>query len=485
MRAILVIHRYLGVAIGLVMALWCLSGFVMMYHHYPALSPAQRLKALEPLDLEGCCERAAAALAGSGPVSSFRVQMLAGRPVLRLEPVTGAPEVIDLRSGARIAGVGTETALAVARDYAAGNGVGGKPHNLGLIGLDQWTVEDAAGHGPLHHLGFGDPFGQEIYVSAATGEVVQQTTRSERVWAWFGAIPHWLYPVVLRRHVALWSGIVIWAALIGVFLTVTGLYVGISRVRRYKSGRWSPYRGWFYWHHVAGLAFGVLALAWVGSGFLTMTPWGLLDSAAGPAERAQLAGAMTGGDIARLLAAEVAAAPRGVVEIKGAPLGGKLFAMAVGPDGRALRIDADARPSPLRLGEVMGALVGMGGAPVGSLVRLDREDAYYYGGYDGPVALPVYRARLKDRGGSAYYIDAASGRLILAVDGTARQSRWLRTGLHDWDFAWVRARPVWDIVVILLLSGVTALVSIGAWIGLKRLWRDLATLGRSWARRSP
>ncbi len=38
MRTILIVHRYLGVAIGLVMTLWCLSGFVMMYRGFPAVS---------------------------------------------------------------------------------------------------------------------------------------------------------------------------------------------------------------------------------------------------------------------------------------------------------------------------------------------------------------------------------------------------------------------------------------------------------------
>ena len=36
-RLILLLHRYLGIAVGALMVMWCLSGIVMMYVSYPAL----------------------------------------------------------------------------------------------------------------------------------------------------------------------------------------------------------------------------------------------------------------------------------------------------------------------------------------------------------------------------------------------------------------------------------------------------------------
>jgi hypothetical protein len=35
--------------------------------------------------------------------------------------------------------------------------------------------------------------GEQIYVSSVTGDVVQDTTRASRFWAYLGAIPHWMY----------------------------------------------------------------------------------------------------------------------------------------------------------------------------------------------------------------------------------------------------------------------------------------------------
>jgi hypothetical protein len=96
----------------------------------------------------------------------------------------------------------------------------------------------------------------------------------------------------------------------------------------------------------------------------------------------------------------------------------------------------------------------LGGRPIAALERLDREDAYYcYDSYDGKAALPVYRARLAGAQHTTFYIDAGDGRMVRAVDDTARQGRWLRTGLHDFDFGALRARPLWDVVVLLLLAG--------------------------------
>jgi len=132
---------------------------------------------------------------------------------------------------------------------------------------------------PLHRIEVGDAAGTELYVSSRNGEVVRDTTRSERLWNWLGSVPHWIYPTVLRQNPPLWSQVVIWTSLVGTFLAVTGIYLGIRQFGRQRDGRWaSPYRGFLYWHHVPGLIFGVFALSWVFSGLLSMNPWGLLET---------------------------------------------------------------------------------------------------------------------------------------------------------------------------------------------------------------
>ena len=35
LKPIIIVHRYVGVVLGVIMTLWCLSGFVMMYQPFP------------------------------------------------------------------------------------------------------------------------------------------------------------------------------------------------------------------------------------------------------------------------------------------------------------------------------------------------------------------------------------------------------------------------------------------------------------------
>jgi hypothetical protein len=477
MRLLIVLHRYIGVAVGLLMAVWCLSGFVMMYQGYPRLDEGERLRALTPLRVTPEQARAPLDIPADAALSGFRLEMMGGHPVLHLQRDARTRQAFDLATGQAMEAVTPVQALGAAHALAAGRGIAALPADLGVIAVDQWTVGGVNRAGPMHHYRFGDPAATELYVAERTGQVVQATTRGQRVTAWLGAIPHWLYPTILRSKVALWDAVVVWTAITGTFLTAIGLYIGVARFKRYKSGRWSPYRGWFYWHHMIGLVFGVLTLTWVFSGLLTMSPWGFLDSAAGRQERRALSGTITGTQIKQFLALTPALAQGGWAAVEAAPLGGKLYVLAAGHDGRAVRLNALGQPSPLTLAEARTALQAATKAPIAAFERLDREDAYYYSGYEHEAVLPVYRARLADAQATTFYLDGQTGRMLRAVDAAGRQGRWLREGLHDFDFApLLRSRPLWDVVVWILLSGVTAVCVTGAWMSWLRIQQDLAGL---------
>ena len=367
-------------------------------------------------------------------------------------------------------------ARAVAEAFVRGQGVAAAAGPPRLIDQDQWTVQGAARRGPVWRVAFDDPAARQVYVARATGEVVQWTTRSKRFWGWLGAVPHWLYPTLLRQDGALWSEVVIWTSTVGVFLTATGLYVGAARLKRYRSGRWSPYRGWFFWHHMTGLAFGVLTLAWVTSGLLTMGPWGLLDSEAGLNERAALAGRIDPAAAAGLIAALPGLPAGPAVALKAAPLDGRLFVTA--HDGRrpAVRLDGLGRPAPLAAAELDQAIRARIDPQAGAIVLMTAPDDYNYDGYDRPADLPAYRVALRDPQATTLYLDPASGAVVRAVDRTERLSRWTRTALHDWDFPALKKGVLWDIVVLPLLAGVTAVCALGAWLGWRRIVRDAASI---------
>ena len=81
-RFLILLHRYLGIALGLVVSLWCLSGFVMMYVQFPDLSREEQLQGLDELDLSECCSLPADF--SNLDLERYRVEIMAGRPVLRL-----------------------------------------------------------------------------------------------------------------------------------------------------------------------------------------------------------------------------------------------------------------------------------------------------------------------------------------------------------------------------------------------------------------
>jgi hypothetical protein len=482
-RVLLIVHRYLGVAVGLLMAMWCLSGAVMMYVAYPSLSERELLRGLTPLQLMGCCNIDTSELPDEARVAQFRVQMMAGEPVLHAQ-ADGDSVSIYLRSGHRFDPFNWALTGQVAREFAARSGIKAEPVAAYELDRDQWTVSgEYRDHRPLYRFRFGDPARSDLYVSSSTGEVVLATTNWVRFWSWLGAVPHWLYPTVLREQAALWNQIVIWTSSIGVFLTLTGLYVGFTHVQLASGKRWTPYRGFSLWHHIAGLFAGVLVLTWVLSGLLSMNPWGLLEGGegGGKAAQSQRGEPFTGADLREFLqAASNTQLDADTVQLEAKPDNGVLFVIAKTATGRATRLDSDAVRVNLDAAglEAIAARVAAG-RTIASQELLAHEDEFYYShhGYHAehsPTSLPVYRVILSDPEQTRIYLSATTGELQRYIDGDTRWYRWLHNGLHSFDFsAGLRKRPVWDIVVLLLLAGTTIGCVTGAWLSLRRIGRDL------------
>ncbi|HEY2144569.1 MAG TPA: hypothetical protein VGH12_00770, partial [Steroidobacteraceae bacterium] len=254
MRFVLLLHRYLGIAVGVLMLMWCLSGIIMMYVSYPALDADVRLEHLEPIDWRGCCQFPPAAVLEMESAGRTEVEMLAGRPLLFFRGGSNSAP-IDLLTGSSLSGVSAAQAAAVARRFTAA-----EPSSLGLIDHDQWTVAgDYDSQRPLYRFALGDEARSELYVSSITGRAVQLTTARQRFWNWLGSVPHWLYFTELRHHAVLWSRVLIYTSLLGFFLAGIGIYLGVYQLAVQPKGQWSPYRGFNLWHHIAGLTFGVFA----------------------------------------------------------------------------------------------------------------------------------------------------------------------------------------------------------------------------------
>jgi hypothetical protein len=315
---------------------------------------------------------------------------------------------------------------------------------------------------PFFLVSLGDAEDTELYVSARSGEIVLDTTRTERIWNWLGSIPRWIYPTVLRQDGPLWRQVVLRVAGICMLVAGSGIWIGILRVRlrrRYSGGRITPYRGWMAWHHVTGSFAGVFVLTWMFSGWLSLDP-GAFFSGRGPSREMVLRYA---GHDAPTMAAEFLSRPRiAAVEARFVWLGGKPLMLLADRSGRQTSADpATGIAAPLSDAMIFAAARQL--MPQAAMTmhrRLGQYDAYWYAHHQ-QRALPVLRAGFDDAAQTWFHIDPHSGEILGRTDSGRRSYRWLFNALHSFDFPLLLAwRPAWDIVLWLLsLLGLT--ISVG------------------------
>ncbi|OYW44269.1 MAG: hypothetical protein B7Z08_02955 [Sphingomonadales bacterium 32-68-7] len=467
-RTTFLVHRWLGIVLALLMAVWAVSGITMMYVAFPETTREERLAGLAPLDLTGCCERA---LLPPAPIEAASVEMLLGRPVLRWRGPDGAG--LASLDGAALPAIDAAAAGRIAAAHMRAATGGAAPAvTVAEIDRDQWTVYGRfRQYAPLYKASYADTPGTVLYVAGLTGEVVQDTSSHERFWNWLGAVPHWLYFTALREIQPLWYNLVVYASALGVFLTVTGIYIGLVTYRR-RDKRWSPYKGLALWHHWTGLAFGLFTLTWVFSGLVSMNPWGWFESQ-GPGEAVpNLAGRpLEPADVETLYRALAATPQAGVVSATVTVQEGRAYAILTARDGSKRRAALPTlAPAPATAAELASkARLAKPTTPIASAALIAAPDAYHYGHKGTEPVLPAYRVIYGDDEATRLYFDARTGELVNFVDSATRGFRWWHLGLHRLDFPVLRERPVWDAVMLPLLVGVSLLCAIGAWMGVRRL----------------
>jgi hypothetical protein len=373
-----------------------------------------------------------------------------------------------------------------------------------MTDVDQWTVQTRLRDlQPLYKFSFPD--GQQVYISANTGEVEQYTTTGSRWGAYVGAIPHWLYFTPLRKHGAEWSTIVIWSSGIGTASAILGIVVGVwmySPSKKYRNAGTPtsiPYRGQKRWHTIFGLVFGLGAATWAFSGMLSMDPFprrtnratnGGEQIARGVTVdpdriRAALRGEMSLGAFARKHPKDALAQLSGlqVKELQLSSFMGAPGYLATLADGTTRIVPVDGEPitgfTPERITDVVTKAAGERG--LAEITTIDQYDMYYLD-RRRERPLPVVLARLNDAEKTRLYIDPKTSRLIGTYSSSNWMSRWLYHGLHSLDFPWLyNYRPLWDIVVITFMVGGTALCVTSlvlAWRVLGRKVRALVPASR-------
>lgn len=481
-RTVYLIHRWTGIGMCLLMAIWFLSGVVMLFVGYPKLTPWERLAALPALPPDACCiapEQALASAAKPGALKSLTLSSVAGKPAYILQAADGAMRAIDAANGRPIAAREQQLALASANAYAGGAAAA----YGGTVTEDRWTHSRLLNpHRPLHVVELRDTAHTRVYVSSATGQVVLDVPRAERYWNFVGAWLHWIYLLKNQPTDPVWTWTLIVLSALAVLSATTGIVNGIWRWRfvgRYKNGTCTPYReAYMRWHHMLGLVFGALLFTWVLSGLMSMNPIGMFDA---KGMRPDTVAMQDGNPVAIRLpqastALLAALAQHGFIanELEWKVLGGQPYVLARDMTNATRLLMAAgsgvAVLDQLPADQLLAAARKLFPYPVATVEILTSYDVQYYRRGEASMyggnerRLPALRIRYADPHGTWVHLDMHTGHVELSVDRAQRAGRWLFNLLHSWDLPslldlnWLRDAAIICASLGGLLLSVTACV---------------------------
>jgi len=455
------IHRWLGIGMCLLFALWFASGIVMMYVEYPELTEEERITNLPDLDISKVYLTPLQAAKSSGESNIYSRLILStvlGRPLYQFHNAEGIALAVFADNGQLFEGLDAESAVDVAIQSGFTRTDDSPTYDKQIV-VDQWSVSAVLDSSrPLHRVQINDEANTVVYISDKSGRVVRDTNRNERFWNWMGSTIHWIYPVQLRRNVDLWIQVIIVVSLIGIVSVVSGTIIGFMRIRVHKPFRGkdiSPYKGFMKWHHVLGLLTLVFISTFIFSGLMSMGPWGIFDSST--STQAQIAG-YTGGEVlnlSELPQPHANAVHPKIREMEWLKISNVHYTVSTYSSGKRY-VDFGSstkdNQSLTLLAKVAEAIPNL--LPNSKLLSVDfiqEHDDYYYSRHNRYRPLPIYRAKFDDAESTWYHVDLTTGEIVNRLTHAGRVERWLFNGLHSLDFQFLtQHRPLWDIIVIFL-----------------------------------
>jgi fructose-specific component phosphotransferase system IIB-like protein len=466
----------------------------MMYWEYPLIMPADRLAHAEALDPEKIHVSPAEAYtrlgAGLPDPSGVRLETFNGRPVYKFGHGSDQAMVyadVNADNGARQESFPPALTRNVAASWSGLPAAAATEQQP--VPVDQWTVfEGFQELQPLRKYSW--PSGEQVYVSALNGEVVQSTTRTSRLGAYLGPIPHWLYFTPLRRNSARWTQLMIWSSGLAAIAALIGLTVGVwmysPRKRFQYSGAPSalPYVGWKRWHAIFGLIFGVLACTWTFSGMLSMDPFPQWQGERGGQIRTGFSKALRSNTIP--LSGFNAKPPETALHEAGdnikeadlaVVLGEPVYLMKLnGGETRIVPVSDEPR-AQFSSSEILAALEHASAPYSIASTRIVRRYESYYLDRHNRLPLPVIYAELNDPQRTAFYIDPTTAQIVEGYNSQSRRNRWLYHGLHSFNLPLLYDhRPAWDVLVLALMLG-------GVALSITAIVLALEVLGRKFGRR--
>src|SRR5690348_1908462 len=119
-KSIILIHRYLGIALSLLLMMWFISGIAMIYARgMPSLTSELRLERMLPIAMDKVrlspSQAAEVVGLGESPGSVVLLTIL-GRPAYRF---SNGPAIVAADTGAVFGQIGPNEALAIASEFTS------------------------------------------------------------------------------------------------------------------------------------------------------------------------------------------------------------------------------------------------------------------------------------------------------------------------------------------------------------------------------
>jgi uncharacterized iron-regulated membrane protein len=471
-------HNFTGTILSFMFLIWFLSGFVLIYAGFPHISKEKCFYSLDTISRK---ELANIKLPNSGFEGDVSIEKLNGELVYRCSKGRGNQKVYSAETHKPIDDISKEQAITLAENFS-----GSKVKDIEVREqLDQWMPWSYYRPMlPFYLCEMDDDKNSRVYVSSKTGTLVQETNRAGRWAARLGAIPHWIYFKSLRLNVGLWLDVVAWISGIGVLMCLSGLIVGIIRLRRrgqYSLKNLTPYKKfWYKWHHITGFVFGLFVFTFILSGMISVSdiPQWMVPVHSKTSPRKIWKQELNWSEFpSNQRLADLQSVGKGIRKIEWKRVMNQYCLWVYTDDWKNPEVyQLHTTGFQLKHGYDKKELADYMDQVYPNQqyeLQLQQEfDAYYQQSQKRPKTLPVWKIDMKDEDKTSLYISPKSGELLASFNTNDRWRRWLYRSLHTFDFPFL-TKYEWlrKTLLILLSIGGTAVSVTGTVLGLKWMKR--------------
>ena len=463
------LHKVLGSALSLILLIWVISGFVLIFHKFPHAKKKAYFENSKTLDTISFIPK--------GKFKSLSLELANKRQYFRVTPSEGKNYTVNDTNGKHK----KYFSYSECKNIATNECIGDIYKTDTLTKFDRWIPwSHFKRYFPIYKFHFDDEKSSVLYVSSVTGTIVQHTTSSERVYAWFGAIPHWFYFKWLRLQKGLWINVILSVSGIATIFCLLGLILGIKRTIKYRKRKdkkrlsLSPFKKrWYKWHHISGLIFGIVLLIWCMSGFFSLTdaPEFIAKSSELPSFRKAWYGKNLVADSTQITAINsLLKSERDVKKIEWKIINNQsilyIYRIYNKPESYIFKNNT-LIPKKFFNIEIREALKEVYSDSKVKLNIMTKYDSYYYSSKKRLKPLPVFKSVIDDE--LNIYLNPENGKIVKINDPNSRAGRWLYKGMHCFNIG-ILQNSIWRIVlIIILLTGCTIMCVSGLWLFLRRL----------------